>query len=310
MTQGTAPRDTIIEGDAMPVLCTLPDECVQSVVTSPPYWGLRDYGVPGQLGAEDSMDEYLANMVAVFHQVRRVLRRDGVLWLNMGDAYSRPGNKGIGGPSVKQPTNRGTITRPDRQKLPAPTKNLIGMPWRLALALQDDGWIIRSDVIWHKPNPMPEAVRDRPTRAHEYLFMLTREPQYLWDFFAMQELAVPRLRRGRSRKWDVAPKGVRGNAGDGFDSDTRGMGATRNVRSVWTISHGGGVSMAHFATFPDSLVEQCIRASTRDGDIVLDPFIGSGTVGVVAQRMHRHYLGIEINPRYAAMARARIEGAR
>jgi site-specific DNA-methyltransferase (adenine-specific) len=257
---------TIFEGDALTVLRTLPARSVQCVVTSPPYWGLRDYNIPSQIGLEPTLPAFLGSLRAVFLEVRRVLREDGVLWLNIGDGYTS-GNRGWRAPDNKNRA-RAMATRPDTPAGLKP-KDLLGIPWRLAFTLQDDGWYLRADIIWNKPNAMPESVKDRPTRAHEYLFMFTKSDRYLYDHSAI-----------------VDPNG-------------------RNKRSVWDINTAAYAG-AHFATFPPKLVEPCIKASTRRGDFVLDPFFGSGTAGLVASQLRRRYIGIELRPEYIALARERL----
>jgi site-specific DNA-methyltransferase (cytosine-N4-specific) len=231
-----------------------------------PYWGLRDYNIPNQIGLEQSLPEFVARLREVFAEVRRVLRDDGVLWLNIGDGYTS-GNRGWRAPDKKNRA-RAMEVRPNTPKGLKP-KDLLGIPWRLAFALQDDGWYLRADIIWHKPNAMPESVKDRPTRAHEYLFMFTKSEKYLYD-----------------RQTILESNG-------------------RNKRSVWDINTQAYAG-AHFATFPPHLVEPCIKASTRDGDFVLDPFFGSGTVGLVAEELHRKYAGIELHPDYIELARRRL----
>lgn len=259
----------LYEGDALRALERLPSESVQSVVTSPPYWGLRDYGISGQIGLEPTLPQFINNLVAVFKEVKRVLRNDGSLWLNIGDGYTS-GNRGWRAPDKKNPA-RAMDVRPDTPEGLKP-KDLLGIPWRLAFALQDDGWYLRSDIVWHKPNAMPESVKDRPTRAHEYLFLLSKSERYYYNSDAVKE----------------------GN-GDG----------RRNRRSVWNVCTQP-FSEAHFATFPPALVEPCILAGTRRGDYVLDPFFGSGTVGVVCLVHARHYIGIELHPEYVRMAKRRL----
>lgn len=425
-------------GDGRNVLPLIPDRCVQCVVTSPPYWGLRDYKATGQLGLERTIGEYIENMVDLFREVHRVLKDDGVLWLNMGDSYYAKGRSG-GDPSAKSTINgkatqaasragqaaQGRATgnagnlgadmaaaphrRTGRKALAERPKNLVGAPWRLALALMDDGWYLRSDVVWSKPNPMPESVTDRPTRAHEYLFQLAKSERYYFDAQAFRE---PVTGNSHDRGTGVNPKALLGadgskqNAsfsaaisngvgfgyyegkeryrqpnspdsiksphGQGFTrraaeanakkfpsgwSDApgahetlghmtkretaeengarrRGSGNlerkyredhggpegtgkhqafgipwegadTRNRRSVWTIPTQP-FSEAHFATFPEALVEPCVMASSRPGDVVFDPFMGSGTTALVAQRLGRKWLGIELNPDYIAMQRGRL----
>lgn len=260
-------RDSILfEGDALTVLQRLPSNSVQCAVTSPPYWGLRDYNIPDQIGLQETLPQFINSLRTVFAELRRVLRDDGVFWLNIGDGYTS-GNRGWRAPDKKNPA-RAMDVRPDTPDGLKP-KDLMGIPWRLAFALQDDGWYLRADVVWNKPNAMPESVRDRPTRAHEYLFMLTKSERYFYDREAVRE-----------------PNG-------------------RNCRSVWNV-HTQGFNGAHFATFPPKLIEPCIRSSSRPGDFVLDPFFGSGTAGVVAETLGRRYVGIELNPEYVTLAAKRI----
>ena len=268
-------------GDCLHLLRAMPSDSVQCAVTSPPYWSLRDYGVGGQLGREATPDAYIAKMVEVFREVRRVLRPDGTLWLNIGDRYASKKIPGICKPG-----------------------DLVGIPWLLALALRGDGWRLRSEMIWHKPNPMPESVKTRPTRCHEQLFLLTKSAKYFYDPEAVAEPAIwasdRRAGAGRIR-YGGKRNGQKGTGQESFVS----ISETRNKRTVWTIAvqHFKG---AHFAVFPEKLVEPCILAGSRRGDIVLDPFSGSGTAGLVAVRHDRHFIGLELNPEYAAMARQRI----
>lgn len=262
----TLTDSVIFEGDAHQVLQRLPDESVQCIITSPPYWGLRDYGIESQIGLEISLTQFINRLLTVFAEARRVLRDDGVFWLNIGDGYTS-GNRGWRAPDKKNPA-RAMSTRPDTPEGLKP-KDLLGIPWRLALALQEDGWFLRADIIWHKPNAMPESVKDRPTRAHEYMFMLTKNERYYYDRQSILE------ENGRNR------------------------------RSVWNV-HTQAFPGAHFATFPPALIEPCIASSSRPGDYVLDPFFGSGTAGVVAQQLGRRYIGIELHPDYVALASDRL----
>lgn len=259
-------ESALFEGDALQVLQRLPSNSVQCVVTSPPYWGLRDYNVSNQIGLEATLPQFINRLLGVFAEVRRVLRDDGIFWLNIGDGYTS-GNRGWRAPDEKNPA-RAMSVRPDTPD-GLKRKDLLGIPWRLAFALQDDGWYLRTDIVWHKPNVMPESVKDRPTRAHEYIFMFTKNERYYYD-----------------RESVIEPNG-------------------RNSRSVWNINTQA-FSGAHFATFPPKLIEPCIRSSTRSGDFVLDPFFGSGTVGVVAQQLNRRYVGIELQPDYVEIALERL----
>jgi DNA modification methylase len=336
----------IYQGDVLEVLRTFPDECIHMVVTSPPYWGLRDYGIEGQLGLESTPEEYVSKMVEVFGEIRRVLRSDGTLWLNLGDSYAGNGERQTGrndeGPITNRNRKGGSVRGGPKIKLKTNTtlkpKDLIGIPWRVALALQADGWYLRSDIVWHKPNAMPDSVKDRPTRAHEYIFLMSKSEKYYYDYEAIMEV-IEKTRRNR--------------------------------RSVWNISTQPFPD-AHFATFPEKLVEPCILAGTstkgvcercgaqyqrviekethslpveeRKGRvahngtppqqsdwfwqppqvvdkgwqpsctcnasttkaIVLDPFFGSGTTGVVAKKLGRFYVGIELNPEYIKLAEKRL----
>jgi DNA modification methylase len=292
----------ILEGDCMDRMKELDAGSIQTVVTSPPYWGLRDYNAPGQLGLESTPEEYVSKMVEVFREVRRVLRDDGTVWLNMGDSYQAAGGPGGGYQSGYAPDARNSYrgTRSERAKDPGlKPKDLVGIPWRLAFALQADGWYLRSDIIWSKPNPMPESVTDRPTKAHEYVFLLTKSARYFYDADAVREP-------------HVAPA----VGGPGFSFRAYGQAATpgervyneagRNLRSVWNIPTEP-FPEAHFATFPKALVEPCIKAGSKPGDMILDSFCGSGTTGVVALRLGRSFIGIELSPAYAEMARKSLE---
>jgi len=277
----------------------------QTCVTSPPYWGLRDYGVPGQLGLESTPAEYVASMVEVFGLVRDVLADDGTLWLNLGDSYAGGGRGGNpdDSPFRKQATNRGSLVAPSPLAGLKP-KDLVGIPWRVAFALQADGWYLRSDIIWSKPNPMPESVTDRPTKAHEYVFLMAKSERYFYDAAAIAE---PAINAGRVVAYDGSQKNC-DVAGDPrfatrITSD-RTVATNRNRRTVWTIATQP-YSEAHFATFPTALVEPCILAGSRPGDIVLDPFMGSGTVAQVAQSLGRRWYGCELNPSYVTMQRRR-----
>jgi len=360
----------ILEGDCLVRLRELEPASIQTVVTSPPYWGLRDYGtasweggdaacdhlktlggihntgrdraasggtfhdsptvttqlampyravcgkcgavrIDSQLGLEPTPEEYVSKMVEVFREVRRVLRDDGTVWLNMGDSFAGATRSAHKAPEPGQPRDQGRVKTewdaPDLRPAKIPglkPKDLVGIPWRLAFALQSDGWYLRSDIIWSKPNPMPESVTDRPTKAHEYVFLLTKAARYFYDADAVREDA----RYGRSETILGAT-----NNGRGWDHDAKeskrvipGEGGNRNLRSVWNIPTEP-FPEAHFATFPKALVEPCIKAGSKPGDTVLDPFTGSGTTGVVALRLGRSFIGIELSPAYAEMARKSLE---
>lgn len=301
---------TILHGDCRAVLPTLTDCSVQCCVTSPPYYGLRDYGVDGQIGLEPTPDEYVAEMVAVFREVRRVLRDDGTLWLNIGDSYNTPNNRRdasayvSGGKSrlMEQEPNRKASQRYDATLKP---KDLLGIPWLLAFALRADGWYLRSDIIWAKPNPMPESVKDRPTSAHEHVFLLSKRGAYFYDAGAIAE---PSEYPGddRHNRTDTR-KAIDAMCSDGGSRARTGnpTGDTRNARNVWTIATQP-YSGAHFATMPPELAERCIKAGTRPGDTVLDPFGGAGTTGLVADRLGRNATLIELNPAYRTLAAERI----
>jgi DNA modification methylase len=305
----------ILEGDCLATLRGLPDGVAQTCVTSPPYYGLRDYGHAGQIGLEDTPDAYVARLVEVFREVRRVLRDDGTLWLNLGDSYSatQTNNGGCspastlggdggryreGSKNAAQYEAGGTRRRTDGAK----PKDLLGIPWMVAFALRADGWFLRSAIVWHKPNPMPESVRDRPTSAYEHVFLLSKRAAYFYDAAAIAEVT----------EWPVGsrPDVPRGGF-DGKGADARGQEAfralrdTRNARNVWTIATQP-YSGAHFATMPPDLAERCIKAGSRPGDTVLDPFGGAGTTGLVADRLGRDAILCELNPEYARLARERI----
>jgi DNA modification methylase len=290
---------TILTGDCRDVLASLPAESAQTCVTSPPYFGLRDYGHDGQIGLEQTPDAFVAELVAVFREVRRVLRGDGTLWLNLGDSYSArtKGSSGVG----KNASNKGTLIADRSWAIPpgCKPKDLIGIPWMVAFALRADGWYLRQDIIWHKPNPMPESVQDRCTKAHEYVFLLSKGPRYFFDAAAIAEPGVGRETFFGS---DAYSKGAGRN--DIGSSDAQPC-TTRNRRSVWTVSTQP-YSGAHFATMAPALAELCLKAGSRPGGLVLDPFGGAGTTGLVADRLQRNATLIELNPAYAAIARDRI----
>lgn len=304
----------IIQGDCLEVLAGLEAESVQCVVTSPPYWGLRDYGVDGQLGLEATPEEYVEKMVDVFREVRRVLREDGVVWLNLGDTYNSNSSNQQYGANGYHGGEAG-MARYNKQVKSLKPKDLCGVPWRVAFALQADGWWLRQDIIWAKPNPMPESVTDRCTKAHEYIFVLTKSARYYWDAEAIKEQAVtmPHAPGCKPRDLDNFQKRTKADGSScsqwAADSQERIWGNGKcNKRSVWTIPTQPFPD-AHFATYPEKLVEPCIAAGSKHDDIVLDPFAGSGTTGVVAQKMGRKFIGIELSGDYCAMAKKRIGNA-
>ncbi len=386
MTNSNKPWQ-LLGGDCLKVLATLPTESVQTCITSPPYWGLRDYGSEGQLGIEATPEAYVAKIVDVFREVRRVLRDDGTLWLNLGDSYahSQPGRNrnGTGGQIVRPygDSSLGRVQDGDATKKHwLKNKDLVGIPWRVAFALQADGWYLRQDIIWHKPNPMPESTTDRCTKAHEYIFLMTKSAQYFYDAEAIKEKSSSfaegiktKIKFGGEKYGDLEDKLFRTKSGNEYIS-----AGTRNKRSVWTITTKP-FKEAHFATFPPDLIEPCVLAgtseigactqcktpyerilekgdiperSTRDNTlgvipgrdkttrlnsvemkvipsktigwkqmcncnsdtvepcIVLDPFNGAGTTGVVAVQHNRSYIGIELNPDYLEMANKRIQKTR
>jgi len=261
---------TIITGDARKELLPYASDTFQTVVTSPPYWGLRDYGIEGQIGAESKIDDYISDLVTLFREVRRTLKADGTLWLNIGDSYTS------GGRTWRQ-ADRKNPARGMDYRAPTPDglkpKDLIGVPWRLAFALQADGWFLRSDIVWNKPNGQPESVKDRPSRVHEYVFLFSKNEQYHYDYEAVKERAV--------------------------------NGSTRACRSVWNVNTEP-CKEAHSATFPTALVAKCLLAGGKKGGLVLDPFFGSGTVGLVCQELGLDFVGIELKPEYVTIARQRL----
>ena len=301
----------VIIGDCIKGMRTLPEQSVHTCVTSPPYFGLRDYGMAGQIGLEDTPDAFVARLVDVFREVRRVLRDDGTLWVNLGDSYAGyHGNKNALMPtSATNGWTNGTNenSRGDKrpQDIGLKQKDLLGIPWRVAFALQADGWYLRQDIIWHKPNPMPESVTDRCTKAHEYVFLLSKGPRYYFDAEAIKEPAVTFGRQAPAvssgPKHAAVDRSLIGppRNGDSYDRETR------NRRSVWTVATKP-FKGAHFATFPPDLIEPCILAGCPVGGTVLDPFGGSGTTAGVAMRNGRNAVLCELNPEYAALMPERI----
>lgn len=272
----------VIVGDNRETLKSLADGSVQCVVTSPPYWGLRDYGVDDQIGLEPVPDDYVEELCKVFDEVWRVLADDGTLWLNLGDTYSAQRWTGTGKGQPMNKNNDGHRDIAPEKQSGLPDKNLVGIPWKVAFALQKRGWFLRQDIIWAKPNPMPEPVTDRCTKSHEYIFLLSKSANYFFDHLAIREPAV-------TSNDDIE---------EGF----------RNKRDVWTVTTTR-YSEAHFATYNPDLIRPCILAGTKEGDLVLDPFSGSGTTGAVAMQAGRNYVGLELNPDYAAMSLKRISEA-
>jgi DNA modification methylase len=333
--------NNIICGDSAEVLKTLEAGTVQTCVTSPPYYGLRDYGVDGQIGLEETPEAYVGKLVQVFREVRRVLADDGTLWLNLGDSYAGSGH------GWQKDENSSSIPRAhlkdwgekrppgyisSRQENGIKPKDLMGIPWMVAFALRADGWYLRSDIIWHKPNPMPESVTDRPTKAHEYIFLMSKSAQYYYDHEAIMEPSADpegTIKRYKA-PFFVGDKHESGGYSANGEKHTAGMKnllfkgqqpnsmhlrraeglpdeeyPARNKRSVWTVTTKP-YKEAHFATFPPDLIEPCILAGSREGDTVLDPFNGSGTTGAVSIKHHRNYIGIELNPAYVELTNKRF----
>ena len=302
--------EIILLADATKGLQTLEPESVHTCVTSPPYFNLRDYGVAGQIGNEDTPEEFVGKLVEVFREVWRVLRPDGTLWVNIGDSYATRSR-------AQPPTNTRNSCGHTAKRTPSgyKYKDLIGIPWLLAFALRADGWYLRQDIIWHKPNPIPESVKDRCTKTHEYIFLLTKSERYYFDAKAIREPALTfsdlqrRVKNGAG-EWKT------GKAADGAAYGISGTGRSReelygkdgkrNKRDVWSVSTSC-FRGAHFAVFPEKLIEPCILAGCPEGGTVLDPFAGSGTTGVVAKKLGRNFVGVEINPEYHEMATRRIE---
>jgi len=310
-------KSVILLGDVRRRLSEIPEGSVRTCITSPPYFGLRDYGEADQIGLEETPDAYVAEMVAVFREVWRVLTNDGTLWLNLGDSYASP-TKGSGSTGSitlkgKRDENNSLVKNgKSQQKMTVrrfetglAQKQLIGIPWRVAFALQADGWYLRSDIIWAKPNSIPESVRDRPTKSHEYVFLLSKSPKYYYDHEAIKEPTVTdttgqSIRFGGTKYGDSDDPKHATKSGNVYEDSGK-----RNKRDVWTINTKP-FKGAHFAVMPEALVEPCVLAGSEEGDTVLDPFTGSGTVAVVANRHGRNFVGTELNPEYAEIAKERI----
>lgn len=331
------PLNTILLGNCIDTLKTLPDNSVDCCVTSPPYYALRDYGVDGQIGLEDTPDEFIEKLANVFEQVRRILKPEGTLWVNMGDSYAGSWKGAANYPdnamNYKQGTNRGMLGVPTCLKKISgyKPKDLIGIPWMLAFALRSKGWYLRQDIIWHKENCMPESVTDRCTKAHEYIFLFSKSRHYHFDSQAIREPAVgfdtsaprgsvgnfhpnagrrpkgntPTFRGGnaytKNRSFDNSAERIRDSHGN-----VPNLTGLRNKRSVWNVATAQ-MTEAHFATFPEKLIQPCILAGCPENGVVLDPFMGSGTTAIVARKLGRNYIGIEINPKYVEMAERRIK---
>ncbi|RAU43472.1 MULTISPECIES: site-specific DNA-methyltransferase [unclassified Pseudomonas] len=313
-------RHQILVGDCIEMMRTLPDKSVHTCVTSPPYFGLRDYGVEGQIGLEQTPGEFLARLVEVFREVRRVLRDDGTVWVNMGDSYAgswgaqgRP--QGDGQMSGRSVTSARQINEHPRFKsgtgvrgreMGLKSKDLMGIPWRLAFALQDDGWYLRQDIIWNKPNPMPESVRDRCTKSHEYIFLLSKSKKYYFDQAAIAEDAIEPRGPGNISAAEALP-GERESENSNIRGSLHKIGPrlTRNKRSTWSVATHS-FKGAHFATFPPDLIRPCILAGAPRGGLVLDPFGGAGTTALVAMQEGRRSILCELNPEYAALSRRRL----
>jgi DNA modification methylase len=302
-------------GDCRKIMSRWKDEGVkvQTCVTSPPYFGLRDYGVDGQIGLEQTVGEYVANMVDVFRHVWHILEDNGTVWLNLGDSYYnyRPGKGQALNKQTVSNTNQDlptTCARRGNKQEGLKEKDLIGIPWRVAFALQEFGWYLRQDIIWHKPNPMPESVRDRCTKSHEYIFLLTKNPKYYFDNKSIKELSVDP--EGTKRRYEKNFNAFNGGMQQGAISRNNPIvklqfDGKRNKRSVWTVNTKA-YKGAHFATFPKELIEPCILAGSKKGDIVFDPFMGSGTTAQVALQHGRQYLGCELNKQYEKLQQERI----
>lgn len=301
------PTVDVYYGDAWELAPTLEPQSIDCIVTSPPYWGLRDYGHPGQFGLERTPQEYVAKLVELFARLRPALKDEGTLWLNLGDSYASD-IKGSGGHSAKQVSNAGSRYAPRRYDPGLKPKDLCGIPWRVAFALQEDGWYLRSDIIWSKPNPMPESVTDRPTKAHEYVFLLAKSERYYFDQEAVRE--------PHARLWDESNGGSMAHVTN--EALAHGSGWChrgdyplpnpngRNIRTVWTITTKP-YSGAHFATMPPDLAERCIKAGCPEGGTVLDPFVGSGTTLYVARKLGRNSIGFELNEDYRPLIEDRLK---
>jgi DNA modification methylase len=315
-------KNKILIGDCLEKLKELPNGVINCCITSPPYYGLRDYGVDGQIGLEESPEEYVAKIVEIFTEVKRVLSKDGTLWLNLGDSYWGGGWRGTdlnGNSGDIQKGHKGTHCGATMPAMKGKSngykpKDLVGIPWMVAFALRADGWYLRQDIIWHKTNPMPESVTDRCTKTHEYVFLMSKSQRYYYDADAIKEEAAYDGRNDTMMKGSIKykenvmpsgnPNSMSVNGHERWMKNDEGD-YVRNKRSVWTVNTRP-YSGAHFATFPEKLIVDMIKAGCPDGGLVLDPFMGSGTTGLVARKLNRNYVGIEINPEYVTMAENRI----
>lgn len=300
--------DAIYTGDALTTLKTFPDQSINCIVTSPPYFNLRDYGVAEQIGGEKTVKAYIDRLAAVFTEAWRVLRDDGTLWVNLADTYSGGGRGDSPDSKSKQASNIGALTG-KRTSGELPNKSLMLIPARFAIAMSDMGWIVRSDIIWNKPNPMPESVADRPTKSHEHVFLFAKSQRYFYDQAAINEPAKNWGKRDRSKgKYNNEGTGLQPHTGlEDSQRDNDGR-FSRNSRDVWTVpTEANGVD--HYATFPTQLIKPMILAGCPIGGVVLDLFMGSGTTALMARQLDRHYVGIELNPEYADLARRRLDSS-
>ena len=324
--------DTSVNADCLSHLRTMPDECLDCVITSPPYYGLRDYGCDGQVGLEETPEKYVERLTEIFHEIKRCLKPEGTCWLNLGDSYCGTGSKS---PEHQDPKNKKGLLKQTESlttKLPGyKQKDLIGIPWMVAFSLRADGWYLRQDIIWAKPNPMPESVKDRCTKSHEYIFLLTKSPKYYFDYEAIQEEATgydgrkdtmnkggkkyegvnQAAARGHER-WkfkNLADKGQQPNSmhlrrAEGLADEQYPV---RNKRDVWSVCTKPSPE-EHFAMYPEELVKYCVEAGCPVGGVVFDPFMGSGTTAAVARKFERHFYGTELNPKFHQIAMRRTSG--
>lgn len=304
----------IIQGNNVDIIRKLQPKMFDAIITSPPYWGLRDYGDPRQLGLEPTPERFIQKLVLMFRECKRILKDDGLMWVNLGDSYWGSGNgKGDKNTDSKQRTNLGSGKSSVQNKAHEylKPKDLIGLPWMLAFALQRDGWYLRSDIIWQKPNPMPESVRDRPTKSHEYIFMFSKSEVYSYRAAAIQEPVKEESKKRQLSGWDGDK--VRGYAGGDQNNMDKYFGVSpedvqqfKNKRDVWTVAVSSWRG-AHFATYPKKLIEPCVLASSDKGGWIFDPFAGSGTTGIVANEHGRNFIGTELNPEFVEVAKKRYE---